>query len=136
MNMNTDLNNEYMLLFRGDDWDRGLPPEALQRVMDQVMAWFDGLQGQGKVKAGQPLARKGKIISAQKGKVIADGPFAESKEAIGGYLLLRTVDFAEAVTIAKTCPTLHHGVSIEVRPVLDECPVFKRIREQQIFVTA
>ena len=135
--MSTENNkSEYLLIFRGTDWDKGLSPEEIQKVTGEFMAWFQGLLREGTAKAGQPLEHQGKIVSGKKGRTVADGPFAESKEAIGGYLLLRTVDFAEAVTIAKTCPTLHHGVSIEVRPVLDECPVFKRISEQQILVTA
>jgi hypothetical protein len=131
--MNTEATNQYLLLFRGPEWDHGLSREELQEVMDRVMAWFNGVQQTGKVKAGQPLAREGKIVS---GRTIADGPFAESKEAIGGYLLLEADDLDEAVAIARTCPTLEYNITIEVRPVLDECPCFKRAREKLALVTA
>jgi hypothetical protein len=133
--MNTEIKNEYMLLFRGPDWDQGLSPEELRRAMDRIMAWFEGLQQEGKVKAGQPLADEGRVVSAKKGRAV-DGPFAESKEAIGGYLLLRADDLDEAVAIARACPTLEYDITIEVRPVLEECPCFKRAKEKLAFAMA
>jgi hypothetical protein len=127
--MNTEATTgEYMLLFRGTQWDKGLSPQELQQVMDKVMAWAEGLQGQGKARAGQPLGAQGRIVSGKKGGFVADGPFAESKEAIGGYLVLRADDLNEAVEIARSNPILEYGVTIEVRPVLAECPVFQRAR--------
>ncbi len=54
-----------MLLFRGDEWYKGLSAEELQNVMSQFQAWFDRLSAQGKVKAGQPLVRKGAIVSGK-----------------------------------------------------------------------
>jgi hypothetical protein len=67
-----NVTSEYMLLFRGPHWDKGLSPEELQQLMDQVMAWFEGLKEQGKVKGGQPLAPEGRIISGKKGRPVAD----------------------------------------------------------------
>jgi hypothetical protein len=129
--MNTEATtSEYMLLFRGPQWDKGLSPQELQQVMDKVMAWAERLQGQGKARGGQPLGAQGRIVSGKKGGFVADGPFAESKEAIGGYLVLRADDLNEAVEIARSNPILEYGVTIEVRPVLAECPVFQRARSQ------
>jgi hypothetical protein len=98
--------------------------------MDKVTAWAEGLQGQGKARVGQPLGAQGRIVSGKKGGFVADGPFAESKEAIGGYLVLRADDLNEAVEIARSNPILEYGVTIEVRPVLAECPVFQRARSE------
>lgn len=131
--MNTESTNQYMLLFRGPDWDHGLSPEELQNTMDRVMTWFEGVQQTGKVKGGQPLGREGRIVSR---RAVADGPFAESKEAVGGYLLLEVDNLDEAVAIARTCPTLEYNITIEVRPVLNDCPCFKRAREKLSVVTA
>ena len=122
--------SEYMLLFRGACWDKGLSPEEAQRLMGQVMAWFEGLKEQGRVKAGQPLGPEGKTVSGKKARPVADGPFAESKEAVGGYLLLHADSLDDAVAIAKTNPTLEYGITIEVRPVLEECPTFQRLNKQ------
>jgi hypothetical protein len=117
---------EYMLLFRGPHWDRGLSADELQQVMDKVMAWFEGLNQRGKVKAGQPLGAQGRTISGTNGRFVVDGPFTETKEAVGGYLLLQADSFDEAVEIARSAPTLRYGVSVEVRPILAECPIVAR----------
>ncbi len=137
MNTGNDATNPgYLLLFRGKDWDEGLSPEELQQVMGRFMAWSDGLTKSGKVKAGQSLAGQGKTISGKNGRIVADGPFAESKEAIGGYLLLQVDNFDEALALAKSCPGLDYGGSIEIRPALDECPIFRRVKERLGLVTA
>src|SRR5438046_5605947 len=117
---------EYMLLFRGPHWDRGLSQQELQAAMDKVMAWFEGLNQRGKTKAAHPLGAQGRIISGTNGHLVVDGPFAESKEAVGGYLMLQADNLNEAVEIARSMPTLKYGISVEVRPILAECPIFQR----------
>ena len=109
--------SEYMLLFRGMHWDKNLSPQEIQNVMSRWIAWFDRLTQEGKAKAGQPLTEKGKIISGKKGQKVVDGPFAESKESIAGYILLQAATLDEAVKIAKECPGLDYGISVEVRLV-------------------
>ena len=115
-----------MLLFRGPHWDKGLSAGELQEAMDQVMAWFEELSGRGKVKAAQPLGTQGRTISGSNGKFVVDGPFTETKEAVGGYLILQADDLEEAVQIARSMPTLQYGISVEVRPILAECPILER----------
>ena len=114
--------NAYMLIFRGNEWQKGLSPEELQEIASQWMAWFKRLAEEGRAIAGNPLEPKGKIVSGANARVV-DGPFAESKEAIGGYFLLKVNSMDEAVTIAKQCPGLPYGAKVEVRPVMDHCPV-------------
>jgi hypothetical protein len=109
--------SEYMLLFRGMHWDKNLSPQEIQNVMSRWIDWFDRLTQEGKAKAGQPLTENGKIISGKKGQKVVDGPFAESKESIAGYILLHVATLDEAVKIAKECPGLDYGVSVEVRLV-------------------
>lgn len=120
---------EYLLLFRGNDWYSDLSPEELQATMNKFKAWFDRLSEQGKLKGGQPLVREGKIVSGKNGRVVADGPFAESKETIGGYFLLTVDSLDEAVEVAQGCPALDYGITVEVRPVAEECPCMARARE-------
>ena len=135
--MNTaDTKSEFLMLFRGKGWAEELPTEELQQVMDQITAWMDGLKEQGKVKGGQALGGERRIVSAQKGRTVVDGPFAESKEAVGGSLLLELSSLEEALAIAGHCPMLKYGVSIEVRAVLDECPTFKRAQERRLQAAA
>jgi len=127
---------EYMLLFRGNDWHKGLSPEEMQKVVGQWKSWFDRLTEQGKAIAGNPLEREGKIVSGKNGRVVADGPFAESKEAIGGYFLLQVNTLDEAVAIAKECPGLAYGVVVEVRPVAEECPLAEAARAEAQLASA
>lgn len=122
--------SEYMLFFRGPDWDRGLTLDETQQVLDRVMAWCEALQRQGKVKGGQVLGRAGCVVSAKKESIVLDGPFAESKESIGGYLLVEAASLEEAQAMAQNCPTLDYGISIEIRPTQNECPIAKRLRER------
>jgi len=128
--MSTPKQNEFLLLFRGNAWYEGLSPEELQQAMNQFKQWFDRLTDQGKLKAAQPLMREGKIVSGKQGRVVADGPFAESKEAVGGYFLIAVDTLEEAVAIAQTCPSLEYGTQVEVRPVAEECPMATHTRQQ------
>lgn len=128
--MSTENKNGYMLLFRGNDWHNGLSPEELQQVSDQWMAWFKRLTDQGKAVAGSPLEQEGKIVSGKTGGVVSDGPFAESKEAIGGYFLLKVASMDDAVAIARECPGLPYGAKVEVRPVAEECPLSEEARAE------
>ena len=134
--MNTETPNQYLLLFRGTDWHKGLSPEQVQSAMTQWKAWFDRLTEQGKLKGGQPLEREGKTVSGKKGRLVADGPFAESKEAIGGYFLLHVGSLDEATEIAKQCPLLDYGLIVEVRPVAAQCPAMQRGSQQLAHASA
>ena len=115
-----------MLLFRGPHWDRELSTDELQQTMDKVMAWFEGLNERGRIKGAQPLGGQGRVISGTDGRFVVDGPFTETKEAVGGYLVLQADSLDEAVEIARSMPTLRYGISVEVRPILAECPIFQR----------
>jgi len=131
--MSTQANNGYMLIFRGTDWHKGLSPEKMQEIAGEWMAWFKRLTDQGTATAGNPLEAAGKVVSGKGGRVVADGPFAEAKEAIGGYFLLNVSTLDEAVAIAKECPGLPYGAKVEVRPVMEQCPLAAEAqRESQL----
>ena len=109
--------SEYMYLFR-----RGEIPEA-QRSAEQMQAhlqkwreWIQALSRQGQFIAGQPLQNEGQVV-AGRAKVITDGPFAEGKEIVGGDILVRAAELAEAVEMSKGCPIFEHGGSVEVRAI-------------------
>lgn len=128
--------SDYLLLFRGTDWDKGLSPGEIQKVMNQMTAWLAGLQQDGKIKAGHPLGDEGCTISGKKGRTVADGPFMESKEAIGGYIIVQGAGLEEAVAISKGWPCLDYGGIVEVRPVTGECPTLQRAKELLADATA
>jgi hypothetical protein len=127
--MNTQNQNGYMLLYRSGEWYNKLSHAELRELINQNKAWFEGLTAQGKVKPGRALERKGAIVSGVNGHIVTDGPFAESKEAIGGYLVLDVETIEEAIAIAQSSPGLAYGGSIEVRPLAEECPLDARARE-------
>ncbi|MGC4074141.1 MAG: YciI family protein [Nibricoccus sp.] len=117
----------YLLLFRDASASayKGLSSEQRQQLFTQWYAWYDRLAAEGKLLYGHPLEEGGRVVSARNGRV-TDGPFTEAKEVVGGYFFLAVADEAEAVAIAKGCPTLKHpeiGLSVEVRPVAGFCPV-------------
>ena len=122
--------SEYILLFRSTNWNKNLSLGEMQQIMDETYAWFERLRQEGKFKAAQPLFGEGKIVSGKKGETVKDGPFAESKEAVGGYLILNVRTMDEALEIARGWPLLQCGSTLEVRPVAPECPDFHRIRTQ------
>jgi hypothetical protein len=121
--MSTQSDNGYLLIFRGNDWHKGLSPAQLQQTTDRWMAWFNGLREQGKVAGGNPLEPVGRTLSGKGGSIVSDGPFAESKEAIGGYFLLTVGTMEEAIAIGQQCPGLDHGCRVEVRPIAASCPM-------------
>jgi len=122
------MKSNYLLLFSGR-WDDGRTTDEVQQILERVTNWFNCLNEQGLVKGAQALDDKRGTLAGAKLAVV-DGPFVESKESIGGYLMLEAESFEEAMRIAETCPTLQYGVRIEVRPVLEGCPVTERLRQR------
>jgi hypothetical protein len=113
----------FLLIFRdsGPESYSAMSPEQRQQLLNEWNAWYDGLAAQGKVQHGHPLEPEGRVVSGARGERVVDGPFAEAKEAIGGYFLLTVADLDEATAIAKRCPSLGIGLTVEVRPVADAC---------------
>jgi hypothetical protein len=123
--MNTTSTDKYMLIFRSTGWYEGLSPAECEKIMTKWGAWFQRLSAEGVVEHGSPLAGEGRIVG--KDGVVSDGPFAESKESVGGYFLVNAPGIEEALAIAKECPGLPYGVRVEVRPVLAMCPLAEKL---------
>lgn len=117
---NTSEKSDYLLLFRGADWHKDLSPDEIQKTMTTWMAWFNRLIAEGRCKGGQSLAPDSKVVSG-KMKNVVDGPYAEAKESVAGYFILTVGSLEEAAEIAKECPTLGYGTTVEVRPLLARC---------------
>ena len=129
--MNTPTSkSDYILLFRGTDWEKHLSPEQVQKFVSDWANWFERLKQEGKCTGGHPLRIEGKLVSGKNGRIVTDGPFAESKEAIGGYFYLHVADLDEAVEIARQCPGLEYGCVVEVRPVAERCADRRSASEQ------
>jgi hypothetical protein len=107
--------NEFVFLYRGGE--RPESPELGQQVLQKWMTWFKGLADKGHlVDRGQPLERSGKIVAP--GRPVTDGPFAEAKDVVGGYTVVKARDVAAAAELAKGCPLLERGGRVEVRPLM------------------
>src|SRR6187399_889377 len=120
--MSESKQSGYLLLSRTDEWYKQLSHAELQKLIADNQAWVGRLMAEGKAQPGVALARDGATVAGNK-RVVLDGPFAESKEAIGGTLLLDVATMEEAIAIAQACPSLRHNSAIEVRPISDECPL-------------
>lgn len=117
--MNTN-NEEFLMLFYNQEWYRDLSPEEMQTTMSQWMDWFNGLVEAGKCKGGHPLAADGWTVTGRSA-AISDGPFAETKESVGGFFHLTVSGPEEALEIAKDCPGLPYGITVEIRPIQPRC---------------
>lgn len=109
---------EFMLLFRGGDAHHGgQSPEEMQAHMQRWGKWMGELGEKGIFVGGQPLAQEGKTVTGTK-MVVSDGPFAEGKEIVGGYIICKAESLDQAVDISKGCPILEFNDGIvEVRAV-------------------
>ncbi len=108
--------SEYLVLSRGQ-WDKDKSPQEIQDAIDAFYEWHDRLVQEGKMRAGQRLARLAKIVSKNG---VTDGPFAEAKEVIGGYWFFVAGSLDEAAELAAQNPCLACGLTYEVRPIESE----------------
>ncbi len=106
--------SDFLFLFRGGEPTANLSPEEMQRGMQKWTTWMQELSRAGKFRSGHPLQRGGKVVSGR-GKLVTDGPFTESKEVVGGYLIVSANSLDAAVALSKGCPILEAGGSVEVR---------------------
>lgn len=98
------------------------PPEVWQQVMDEYNAYTQMLRDRGAYKGGEALqpVPTATTIRQQDGEfTTTDGPFAETKEALGGFYLVEARDLDEALELGKACPGVRYGAAIEVRPVIE-----------------
>lgn len=117
----------YMLLcyFREEEWEK-LPESRREEVMKDYGALVQDLAKTDKLRGGAKLnpASSATTVREKNGRAaITDGPFAETKEQLGGYHIVECRDLDEAISIAKRIPSLRVGGTVEVRPVEFEEPV-------------
>lgn len=112
----------YLLLLYADEngWD-SMPPEAQEEGVAAYMAYSEALTKAGAMVGSNRLQPSGVAtrVQVQDGKQqVLDGPYADSKEQLGGYYLIDAPDLDAAIAWAARCPGAHHGI-VEVRPVWD-----------------
>ena len=109
--------HKYLVLFRNQppkNPSSGPSPEDMQRMLQAYTAWKDKFQD-AILDMGDKLGSDGRVVTASG---VADGPFVEVKEVVGGYMLLTADSLAGAVDIMKAIPGLAMpGASFEIRPL-------------------
>lgn len=124
--------SEYLLLFRNTQLEKRLSTDEMREAMGRLNDWLGRWSERGQMKAGQPLGNEGRVISGGKQRTVADGPFAESKEAVGGYVIGLASGFDEATAIAREWPLLDDDATVEVRELRKQCATMEQAGMQLV----
>jgi len=108
---------EFMMIFRTEKMDNsGQTPEQMQEILQIWQDWIGGIAAQGKFISTNALGSQGRTVTTE--GVITDGPYAELKEIVGGYILVKADDLDDAIKLSDGCPILSiPGGKVEVRNV-------------------
>jgi hypothetical protein len=112
---------QYLLLIYGNEshWDKQGAGER-DRILEEYGAFTQNIATSGHFRGGNELdtTSKATTVRMRDGKrLVTDGPFAETKEQLGGYYLVEAKDLDEAIGLAARIPSVRWG-SIEVRPII------------------
>ncbi len=115
---------QYILLIYADEknMEAGQSDEETKAIYAAYGAYDEEVKKAGVFVAGDALhdTHTATTVRMQGDKVMqTDGPFAETKEQLGGYYVLECKDLDEALMWAQKCPAVHHGSSVEVRPIMN-----------------
>src|SRR5262245_7103021 len=112
---------QYLLLIYGEEPQENIPQEAVAAMMREYAAFTQEVRDRGALLAAealQPVATATTVRIRDGQMITTDGPFAETKEALGGFYLIEARDLDEAIELAAKIPAAREG-SIEVRPIWD-----------------
>ena len=112
---------KYLCLIYDDEstWGK-MPKEQADAMMGEYYAFTEGIKKSGQYVAGDALqpTQTATTVRVRNGKIsTTDGPFAETKEQLGGYYLINAKDLNDAIQVASRIPSARVG-SIEVRPIM------------------
>lgn len=107
---------EFMVVLWGTDPElKQYSPTEAGQIMERYYDWVDRLKEERRYLGGSPFRAGSKLLSGRKDfVVIMDGPFSKSKETLTGYFVISAEGLPEAVELAKSCPALAHGETVEV----------------------
>jgi hypothetical protein len=112
------------LIYQDERLSQTMPKAEAEGVVSEYLSFTDGLKGSGRYLGSNRLqpTQTAVAVKVRKGKVsTTDGPFAETKEQLGGYYLIEARDLDDAIQIASKIPSARFG-TIEVRPVWEVQP--------------
>ncbi|HEX4952493.1 MAG TPA: YciI family protein [Thermoanaerobaculia bacterium] len=111
-----------MIYEREAEW-AGMSEAEQGEIFGEYMAFTERLKAGGHYLGGNPLqpSSTATVVRVEGGKTLAtDGPYAETREQLGGYYLVEAADLDQALSFAADIPSARHGMaSIEVRPILE-----------------
>jgi hypothetical protein len=108
---------EFLLIFRNENVTTPMSPEQMQGMMKPWQDWMGGLAAQNKLaSSGNRLDSDGRVVKPD--NIITNGPYVETKEAVGGYIIIKAASIDEAAELSKGCPILSIGGNVEVRTVV------------------
>ncbi|MCJ8345515.1 YciI family protein, partial [bacterium] len=110
--------SDFMIVLRGSsDEFEGKSPEEIELIMQKYGSWVGELQEKNIFRGGSELVGKSRFLFVEDETIqVTDGPYVETKECLNGYFIISASSMEEAVEIAKGCPALTHGDTIEIRP--------------------
>lgn len=109
---------EFLMLIRENLDNYGkMTPEQMQEDIAKHVQWVEQLVKNGNYKGGNPLMPMGKHLKGAE-KIVTDGPYIETKEGVSGYYFLLANSLEEAAELAKGCPSLAVGGTLELREVI------------------
>jgi hypothetical protein len=113
---------QYLLLIYANEAEEAKMGEAaMKTMMTDYRAFTQSIIQSGHFKAGDALkpTQTATTVRVKDGKTITtDGPFAETREQLGGYYLIEAKDLDDAIRVAARIPSAKHG-SIEIRPIMN-----------------
>ena len=110
---------QFLMLIRNEEADFSkYSPSDFQEILGKFQAFTQKLKKEGRFISGEKLTNdRGKTLRRKQEEIVVDGPYADTKEAVCGYYLIESRDFAEALEIGKGCPSLIYGGSLEIREI-------------------
>ena len=108
---------DFMFIFKGGGLQYDFSPEEMQQHMQKWFSWIEELKAKQIYVAGEALMPTGKTVKGAK-ILVTDGPFAESKELVGGFFIIKAATIEDATEIAKSSPDLPLEGAVEVREVM------------------
>src|SRR5438093_1267945 len=109
------------LIYQEEKQEANVPRDEIEQAKKDYWAFAEGIKKTGNYVGSHGLqhTEQATTVRVRNGKVSAtDGPFAETKEQLGGYYLIEAKDLNDAVQVASRIPGAQHG-TVEVRPIME-----------------
>ena len=105
---------DFLLIRKGSQnfWNH-LAADERKRIMSEFTSFVNDLNKEGRVRGGHDV-HSGIGLSKGSNGIVVDGPFAETKETLNGYLIFKAANMDDALACAKRCPALGYGESLEM----------------------